>query len=548
MALIFKGTRGFFMKKADLLLVILFSAVPLFMHFPYRVNIFLSWEGAYRLYLGQVPYKDFGLPMGFGFWIVPALFFKLFGPYLVSLIKAQVFLNILAGLSFRSLLKKLKIPDGIRIASVLIYCLSYILMNFWPWYNNSVILWQIIGLNLLMGFMVSESTRWKYAKLLGAAFFLFLSFFTKQDGGLLGLMLALALMFYYAFHDHKWRDLFLFIGFYLLIAVVIIYPFSFYGFGYWFNHGQPPHSSRLSIKDLLDEILGESQWIRFYVMMIGLLLIVKFRNRREFFANKREMLFLLLTLGILTEAAIFQVTSYTPPDNNIFFHSFSAAYLFSAVAVLGNINFSGIRNFFLLIIGVLVWWSGMYWKYFERIEVHLFPSAEESGIVKSASGENVINMHTFMLNTDTTHYEAEDTWKGVPGLAAFKNIYLPPSTVAGIERLVKNPVFRTKNIHVLNMTELTPLDYELGYPLEEGEQTPLWYHLGVAMFNRQTDTFCEKIRTGYYDIVLFEYIPSLNNFYPFRIRDTLRQYYQETDSFLAPRRPTNGNIEIYTKK
>jgi len=50
------------------------------------------------------------------------------------------------------------------------------------------------------------------------------------------------------------------------------------------------------------------------------------------------------------------------------------------------------------------------------------------------------------------------------------------------------------------------------------------------------------------DVVLFENIPILNNFYPFRIRDSLQLHYQKVDSFLAPRRPTNGTIEIYLKK
>src|SRR5580698_3600148 len=116
-----------FKRHADTFFILVFSLIPLALHFPYRVNIFLSWEGAYRLYLGQVPYRDFGLPLGFGYWIVPAVFFKLFGPYLISLIKAQVFLNIVAGLSFRSILKKLQVSEGIRIAAVLTFCLSYIL-------------------------------------------------------------------------------------------------------------------------------------------------------------------------------------------------------------------------------------------------------------------------------------------------------------------------------------------------------------------------------------------------------------------------------------
>src|ERR1700756_5023412 len=109
-------TRNYWLRNADLFIIIIFCCVPLFMSFPYRVNIFLSWEGAYRLYLGETPYKDFGLPMGFMFWVVPAIFFKIFGPYLITLVKAQVLLNFICCLSFRGILKKLQIADSIRIA------------------------------------------------------------------------------------------------------------------------------------------------------------------------------------------------------------------------------------------------------------------------------------------------------------------------------------------------------------------------------------------------------------------------------------------------
>jgi hypothetical protein len=223
--------------------------VPLFLSFPYRVNIFLSWEGAYRLYLGQVPYKDFGLPMGFMYWVVPAIFFKIFGPYMLSLIKAQVVMNLIGGLAFRGILKKLKLADGARIAVMIIFCLSYILINFWPWYNNSVIIYELAGLNFLFGYFTGANTK-KYFFLVAAAFFLFLSFFTKQDGGFLGFAIAVALMLYHAIVTKKWKGFFLFFFAYILIGFLIIYPFTKYGFGYWFNHGQPPHTARFSAQDL----------------------------------------------------------------------------------------------------------------------------------------------------------------------------------------------------------------------------------------------------------------------------------------------------------
>jgi hypothetical protein len=106
-----------------------------------------------------------------------------------------------------------------------------------------------------------------------------------------------------------------------------------------------------------------------------------------------------------------------------------------------------------------------------------------------------------------------------------------------------------KDLKVLNMSELTPLAKEIPFQLEKGPQHPLWYHLGVGMFNRQAEMFEKKIGNKDYDLVLFEYVPRLNNFYPFRVRDSLMIHYNKVDSFLAPRSSdTRGMIEVYIRK
>jgi hypothetical protein len=69
------------------------------------------------------------------------------------------------------------------------------------------------------------------------------------------------------------------------------------------------------------------------------------------------------------------------------------------------------------------------------------------------------------------------------------------------------------------------------------------------MFNKQATMFETRISKNYYDLILFEYIPSLNNFYPFRVRDSLKNHYQIIDSFPAPRKgETQGMIEVYIQK
>src|ERR1700744_6483186 len=358
------------LKNFDSFCIVLFAVIPLFMHFPYRVNIFLSWEGAYRLYLGQLPYRDFGLPMGTGFWLMPALFFKLFGPSMLSLIKAQVVLNILAGLSFRALLRRLGVPFGVRVASVLVFCLSYILINFWPWYKNTDILYGIIGINLLLGGLAFSSAKTDPAAggrsflfLLGASFSLFLSFFTKQDGGFLMFATASVLVLYNGFITRRWRPTVLFFALFAAIALIVILPFTHYSFGYWFNHGQPPHTARLSPRDILGEFLEGSPWIKFYLFLTALVVLVKGRLHgwRQFWSDRAEMSFLLLNLGILASATVFQVTSYTPPDNNIFFHAFAFAYILTGFFQLTQWNPDTRPRLAWVLAGVLLWWSGSYW-------------------------------------------------------------------------------------------------------------------------------------------------------------------------------------------
>lgn len=546
----------------ELLIIIGLAIVPLFVTFPYRVNIFLSWEGAYRLSQGQVPYKDFGLPLGYGFWLMPALFFKIFGAQLITLVKAQVAMNIIAGLSFRSILKSLHVKAGIRVLSVLLFVLSYSFFNFWPWYNQTVIVYELVGLAFLFRFLMGPAGKIRYLFLFLAALFTFLSFFTKQDGGGLALLLSLALLGYNTLERKSWLDIPVFLAFYGLVAAAVIVPLLPYGFGYWFNHGQAPHNSRLSLYDIITEVMAASQWIKFYVVMVVLCLVPAFGKWKSFWKDRASMLFTLLTLGILVEAAIFQVTSYTPPDNNIFFHAFAFAFIVSRLQQQLDLKLERWSSFGLATLLVLLWWSGSFWKYLDRVVARIVPHEQviagkgDGPVIDSSNyaiynpqisptGENVVSRNNFMLNTDTTDVPT-DKWI-FSDLWAFKKIYMPPSTVEGMNRLMAMPVVKEKkgDLKLLNMTELTPLAQAMPYKLETGSDYPLWYHLGVGMFNRQLEMFSKKVKGHYYDVVLYEYAAGNNNFFPFALRYELQKHYRKVDEFLAPRRPTNAIIEVF---
>jgi hypothetical protein len=538
------------MKKilsiAEIVIIIVVALAPLFATFPYRINIFLSWEGAYRIAEGQLPYRDFGMPVGYVYWLIPALFFKIFGPFLITLIKAQAFINLLSGFAFRSIFKSTGMAPEIRFLAVLVFSLSYTFPNYWPWYNHTVFVLELIALAFLFRFFFGEPRK-RIIWLVIAGCFAFLSFFTKQDGGGLCLLLCLALIIYHCWFNKRWIVLIIFIVAFAITGLLMILPFAGTQIGYWFNVGQAPHSSRLSITDIIREFLGASHWLKFYVFIIALLLIAVYHRDRSFFRNYKQLLLLLLTAGILAQAAIFQVTSYVPVDNNIFFHAFGVAYILFLLSQLEIINWIKPVSIVTATAGVLLWWSQVYWKYIDRFVLRGQPATNSTHVYEGHEYGNEVNRNTYMINLDTTDIPLHQ-WR-IPNSPSFKKILVPGPTADGIERLLALPLLKQPDFKVLNMSELTPLANDIPFKLETGPHYPLWYHKGVGMFERETDMFVRQISSGHYDLVLFEYIPYLNNFYPFAVRSALQQHYYRIDRFPAPRKPSSDAwVEIYVRK
>ncbi|MBL7697915.1 MAG: hypothetical protein JNK79_07140 [Chitinophagaceae bacterium] len=533
---------------AEVLVIIVIALIPLFPNLPYRLNSYLSWEGAYRMVNGQVPFRDFGMPVGYMYWVIPAAFFKIFGAQMITLVKAQVLINILGALCFRWIMIRLNIPAAVRFTGIIVYCLTYSLPNYWPWYNNTVIFYEFVALAFLVHFLTGKQSKWGIIWPALAGAFVFFSFFTKQDGGGLALLVCLALLVYDALIEKRWKPLAFFTGGLLLTGLLIILPLTKYSFGYWFNHGQPPHSSRISVSDIVTEFLLQSQWLKFYLALIIILLFAYIKNFKAFLQNKQLMLFTLLTLGIIAEAAIFQVTSYLPVDNNIFYHSFAIVYILYLLANLLPININSWKTTAVITGCILLIWSQAYWKYIERFVIPSTPETYSTHTHAGYTYADVVNRNTYMIEIDTTAVPLHE-WR-LSSLPSLRKVLLPGPTVDGIDRLMNSPLVKSgKKLKVLNMSELTTLAAEIPFELEAGKDYPLWFHKGVGMFEKETNMFIDRVKNNYYDLVLFEYVPYSNNIYPFSVREALLENYNRVDTFPVPRNPSSHAwIEVYVQK
>ena len=506
----------------ELMIALIFCFMPLLFNNPYRINIFLSWEGAYRLYLGQVPFRDFSLPMGYGYWVIPAVFFKIFGPYFYSLIKAQVFINLVSVIAFRSILKLLNVRAEVILMSVVVFCFSYVSFNFWPWYNHVVFVFEMVALYfLLLGIL--KASGWKMVvSIATAAFFVFFSIFTKQDIGGMALLTAYGILLYNAVVDKSAAKIAIFTGFVLLFAAAFVLPILKYDFTYWFNYGQAPHKSRIDIMNFANEILGWAYWEKFFLLILALFVLDKASAGREFFRNKTEVLFAFITLSIILQAFIVPVTSPVPEKNEVFFYAFGFAYCLSNLRLRIDLKRTPYVAISLLLIGF--WWTGIYWRNVQRV-ISKKPVSVEKNEQRS--------IHKYRLASEYKSME---------------KLYLAESTLEGIRKIKSLDIVRTKkDLKVLNMSELTSLAYEV--PFTPLKNQPMWFHQTVSIFQKEVDEFCVKVTNLEYDVVIFESVSTKEviNFYPEDVLNCLKKHYKYEFTFLAPRTPEESYIHVFTK-
>lgn len=520
------------------LLICLICCMPLFLTLQFRHGLFLTWEGSYRISLGQLPFIDFGVPFGVGAWLIPGFFMKIFGPEFSSLIYSQSFINLVFFLVFISTLRSLNVKEPVIYLSVLVLCLSYVIKNYWPYYNNTVIFYQFISHYFLIKFLYRKTDKFVYGLIVGVAFFGGLSFFTKQDIGATGLLISIILLLVDALYSKRYKYFLVFLSNVMIVGLVNVWPFLNHSFNYWFNYGQSPHHARLSMNDFLIDIFDGSEWLKLYVIVVVFILWQKYNTIKEFINDRAFVLKTLFLLGIILQASIIQVTSYEPETTHWYFHSIAVAFILSEVKI--KFNYYLAPNFILISTLFLLWWSPFIWYYAKRYVIQNRTSTER----------NFVSKHTRAVPIEGLKKESERIVKS--SIHTLNNIKLPLRTEEGLNNLINsiNKRYGNDEISVLNMSELTFLVNELNYKLPTGSTHPLWYHVGVCFFEREYEHFAIKIQSNAYDVIFFQEMDIAKDFFPNQLHSLIKQNdsYELFDEISGLFGTQFNRVQVYVKK
>jgi hypothetical protein len=455
------------------------------------VDYCITFEGAYRIYCGQWPYRDFGLPVGPVSFLVPAGFFVALGPSWDALLLSQGLQNTVMLCLLVAILRQLGTHPVVIAISLLVFTLAYLPGATHPWYNSTGTLMALA--------CVAFALRRGLAAPVLAGICAGLAVLSKQDIGLIslafgGLFLSLSAKglnserIEIAHSDSPWTAVagtvglrsVLFGAAAVLTIVLTAWLTDWGAFWYWLNLGQPPHHPReLHPRYLIHATPGS---VSLLIIVLGL---------------ARDNLRLLVSGLFLLAGTVTSVTSGNP-----FLASYGLAF---APVALGEALLQPARHR----LGMAVLCASALWYLFPE------PLANTKYILHSFLDSKVEH-----LRERTLHFDFPIS-RFPSSLRAFgRNNMAPDETIDFLLALPRTvPIAPTTEI--LNLSELTPIYAHWAIAPPKG--IPLWFHPEVSMFEREAKAVNQLLEGDRFDLILLQepFVAGTKSFKTFR--DTLER-------------------------
>lgn len=438
----------------------------------------IIWEGAYRINQGQLPYRDFGIPMGPGVFILPSIYQFIFSYSFDGILYCGLIVQCLAYIAFYKIFSFFKFSIIEIIGFSLIFLFSYLLNFKYMWYNS----FGLMLLLFLAYFCLNYKSNILYPFLSG--FFAFLCLITKQDYGALGLLLYVFFFIYLLFNKKIKALLSSFIALTIPLLVFVLY-FKNHELLYWFNYGQPYFQSRfhrLNFNPKHFNYFGKNEFefhqhsideTIVYSVIISIVLFL------YFLMTKKIKTFPFSKIGI----GLFFIFSAYITSRLSGLSYFSTGYYWVFASLIGytyltsinqNIKWINYASIFCMSLFVLIKLPTRYFKIIKNEALYYDYTPIDKKSKKGNQYESTkIFGKTYLLSN--VHSDI-DTLKKICSLHQCKNM--------------------------LNMTELTPLYPILNMPLTT--KLPLWYDPSTCLLDREKYMIIEDIKKRKYDLILIQ--------------------------------------------
>lgn len=438
----------------------------------------IIWEGAYRINQGQLPYKDFGIPMGPGVFILPSIYQFLFGYSFDGILYCGLIVQCLSYFAFYKIFSSFKFNFIELIGFSLVFVLSYLLNFKYMWYNSFALMLMLF----LVYFCLNIQKHYLYSIFSGL--FVFLSLITKQDYGALSLIFYTSFLFYLVLNK-QFKTVLISISALALPSSFFILYFKTHDLFYWFNYGQPYFQSRfhrLNFNTKHFNYFGKNEFefhqhsideTIVYSVIMSLILFFHFlfnRKIKSFSTSK-----ILVGLFFVFSAYITSRLSGLSYFSTGYYWVFATLIAYTYISSI-NPNVKWINYLFIFVMSIFILLKAPI-RYFKIIDNQPLYYDYTPIDIKSYKGNN---------------YESTKL---------FGRTYLLSNIHSDIDTL-KLICKKHQCKNMLNMTELTPLYPILNMPLTT--KLPLWYDPSTCLLDREKYMIIEDIKKRKYDLILIQ--------------------------------------------
>ena len=428
----------------------------------------IIFDGGLRIWHGQMPYRDFFISTGPMVYYIQGLFEWIFGPNTLSMkMHAAVLNSIVISIFF--------VYARNYIDNILAFGMTLLLHFFFygrlvnPWYDQTALFFYFIAQIIVLNNIEEEIQWWKLSTV---GILIGLSIFSKQDVGGLAFLFVAGQLLLFSIKNIKYTFIYIF-SFTCLIIVTVAYFTSISEFGYWFNYGQDPHSSRLSgaiLRSLTDlKLLGDFRLYAF-IFSIGFILLIRDLSYKSFFN-------LFMISGFVIFSIIFKETSGQGKYSSLFFMPFIALFITRLITQTKKIEFNKLtRKLAVYLIG---------WVF---IAYTLELAFWNTFVFKEAIKKN---KYVTLENSSFSGYRFEK--EIVEGIEQIKH------------ELQKGKINNDKD-WFLNMSSYTFLYKDLN--IEPPRGMHLYYHRNVTLFDKDYTEFKKKLKENHFQYILLQELAS----------------------------------------